>query len=193
MGVGRTKKAPPAAVPKVFKYDRIFQERKWDGFVKAAGLERLSLDRYYVGNDWENMTYVEYEKLFTDLLADMSVAGAVVLPSQYVPEDFTFVACSTRKSTRVEVDAKVILRGGTKVILRGDTKMHSTFRGTPHRTRSYAMSGRATKKLLRRLVEGVYVALSHIDPVVLESSDGARRRYFGGVLHRDRSEERRVG
>ena len=70
--------------PQVIKYATVFDEWKWDHFVRSHGLECASLDQYYLGKNLDNASLADYKKLLANLFSDAISSGAVFLPSPYL-------------------------------------------------------------------------------------------------------------
>src|ERR1039458_3410219 len=115
MGVGILEKASTAAVPQMIKCDTIFDGWKWDQFVRAAGLERASLDEYYLGKIVSNATESGCKKLFANLFSDAVSSGAVFLPSPYTHDDFTFEIQERNRGVVRGVPVRIVLKGKSQI------------------------------------------------------------------------------
>src|ERR1035437_6915780 len=192
---------PQTTIPQVIKYDTIFDEGKWNDFVNGAGLERMRMDRYYLGGalprNLTKRTKLGCEKLLTNLFADAILVGAVVLPDPYNYEDFTFKAVWRKAGSRLTALSNRNSRCGASRVSRVDPKVDVfiSLKGMPPVGCGLFSRGRLSVRLLsspavRSAIEGMAeeanIALSYVPPgVVMEHLGGTRQWWVDGALHRD--------
>src|ERR1035437_2603264 len=64
-------------------------QEKWKDFVCAGGLENVKIHQYYLGSD-DVSTDKDYLRMVNELFEDSLLAGAIILPSGYGTNSFTF-------------------------------------------------------------------------------------------------------
>lgn len=177
MEVSRVKKAQTTAAPQVIKCDTVFDEWKWDQFVISAGLERASLDEYYLGKVLDNITVSDCSEIFTNLFSDAVLSGAVFLPSPYTYGDFTFKVVERSRGVMREVHVMVSLKGKPQT--------GGNAYGISSKVFSCTLSSHVAKTLIVHIIQDANISLSHVLPVILEDSIGSKRWYLDGRLHRE--------
>jgi hypothetical protein len=174
------KKAQISNVPQVVKLATVFDEWKWDQFVKDAGLGSASLDEYYLGKIVGNVTVPDCKKLFTNLFSDAVSTGAVALPGSYRHTDFTYGTVKRPGHYSRVVDiSRIALKG--KPPVRGYLSIYDC----SIEMFSCTLSSWTAKELARRSAKDASIALSYVFPVVFEYTNGARMWYLNGVHHRE--------
>jgi hypothetical protein len=71
-------------------------EVKWGLFVQRSGSEGVTLNRYYLDKPEEDLIASDYEKVVTELFADMIAVKAIILPRLYAAADFQFEIVSVQ-------------------------------------------------------------------------------------------------
>ena len=77
-GRGKTRRAQAVVILSGLK-KVIFDEEKWNEFLKTSKLTDVKLSQYYL-RGVSCRTGVEYEKVFNELFADAVAVNAIVLP-----------------------------------------------------------------------------------------------------------------
>ena len=176
MGSVTNEKMETVAVPRVIGYNTIFDEWKWDHFVRDHGLERASLDQYYLGKNLDSVvTLSDCKRLLANLFSDAVSSGAVFLPSPYTYDDFTFEKVERHRGVAQGVDVRIVLKSWT--VIRGYGNSNKMFSDT--------LSSETAKDCARRIAEDANLSLSHVFPVMFEYANGAKAWYLNGVHHRE--------
>ena len=194
-------KAKKATGSRVVKYSSIFNSGAWNDFVNGAGLERVRMDRYYLGKalpgNLTKRTQLGCEKLLTNLFADAILAGAVVLPGPYSYEDFVFRTVWAKSGSRLTTSSNRNSRGRASRVYRVDPKvdilislkgMSPVGFGLYSRGRlpGRLLSSPVVSSVIECMARDANVALSYVPPgVVIEHPSGTRQWWVDGVLHRD--------
>ena len=88
-GKGQTRRAQTTTTPtKIGKV--LCHMDKWEKFVEEGGLKNMNLYQYYLNETPFDPTAEEEARVATELLADAVSIGAIVLPTPFTPENFTF-------------------------------------------------------------------------------------------------------
>src|ERR1035437_2941399 len=95
-GKGKTRRLrtarPQAVTETVAEKDKImFQQEKWDEFIKDGGIWDEKFYDYYLEQPPEQFNDKDYEQLMAELFADAVAVGALPLPEPYTCEDFELV------------------------------------------------------------------------------------------------------
>src|ERR1039458_8567626 len=91
-GKGQTKRVQARHIIEKVESDGVTCDpAKWEEFVQDNGRGSIKLFQYYLGSGTDQPTAEEYEKLFSELLADAVTVGAIAFPDPYKPEDFQII------------------------------------------------------------------------------------------------------